>query len=562
MPLSFGNSSALWLLVLLPALFFILNFGLKLRSERLAQFMDLAIFKKLVPGSDAPMTLVRALLLSAFGCFLIAALRPQGAGTPDTAEVKGLNLAFALDVSRSMLANDVAPSRLEQAKRLIHDVLDFTPGARVSLVVFSGTAFVEVPLTSDRNALETVLRDAGPDLVPIPGTRLLPALERSIQTLGLHEDLVQGNPAAAIVLISDGENFKEDISSATKRLRALRVPVFTLGVGTPEGAPVPTKDGFKRDKKGEVVLTKLNEAGLQDLAKQSRGQYFQLRGGFAATAALTKSINELASLTNSQKLRTYSRNELYQWPLLLGLLAFIFAKRRYKPTVLALLICCGIFLPSAATAEDLLEKGNQLLEGGDIKGAENVLDQGLEADPDNAALLIARGNMFYRKEDFQSALHDYEHAAHTAPEASKLQLRALYNAGNALAQLEKYEAAANRYEEALKIDRDDKEVASNLEYVKRKQNQPQQNQQQDQKQNQQQDQQQQQQQDQQQQQNQQQPEPQSAEQKEQEKERSKEETQALLGNLEEKRLQMLKHRYQKALEDLEKHDQQVPSEDW
>ena len=270
----------------------------------------------------------QAALLTGAVFFLAVALAGPRYGT-QLREVRqdGLDVMIALDISESMMAEDVAPSRLARAKYEIEQLLDDLQGSRVGLVVFAGEAFLQCPLTTDFGAVRLFLDAAEPSLIPTQGTDLGQALRVSLQSFDVASGGAEGdeNRARALLVISDGENhaggFRPDLNSAEE----LGVTVFAAGVGETEGAPIPVYRrgrlaGYKTDRSGQAVETRLEEAALRDLAED--GSYFRIAQGRSDLPEITDALGRLDRGTfASEQFEDYA--EQYQWPLGLALLLLV-----------------------------------------------------------------------------------------------------------------------------------------------------------------------------------------------------------------------------------------------
>lgn len=276
--------------------------------------------------------------LATLGVFFIAlALAGPRFGTK-LKEVKreGIDIVIALDVSASMLAQDVAPSRLERAKNEVKKLLVQLQGDRVGLVIFSGDAFIQCPLTTDYSALRLFLDVAQPSLIPTPGTNFDAAVRTAVHALKIPEDVGNEQRTRALLIVSDGENHTGGIDDVLRQARAAGLVVYTAGVGETAGAPIPIRtDGlgnYKRDREGKIVQTRLEEAALKTLARE--GAYFRIG---RTTSSLAQIIPALARLERTElSTEQYEEyQEQYQWPLALGLLLLVLERlipaHRKKP---------------------------------------------------------------------------------------------------------------------------------------------------------------------------------------------------------------------------------------
>jgi Ca-activated chloride channel family protein len=232
-------------------------------------------------------------LLIALCLLLIALADPQVGTRLEEVKREGIDLVIALDVSNSMLAKDVAPSRLDKAKHEVRTLFDMLQGDRVALVAFSGKAVPECPLTLDYGAAEIFLDVMEPGLISQPGTSLGAAIKTSLAVLD-----EESKAGKAILLITDGEDHEERVEGAIKEAREKGVIVHAVGIGSPQGVPIPVSErggDFRKDRQGNVVVTKLDETALQNIASQTGGVYQRCSAGedelkeiFAAISGLEK----------------------------------------------------------------------------------------------------------------------------------------------------------------------------------------------------------------------------------------------------------------------------------
>jgi Ca-activated chloride channel family protein len=244
-------------------------------------------------------------------------------------EVKreGIDLVIALDVSSSMMAEDVAPNRLDRARNEIKKLIGELRGDRVGLVTFAGDAFIQCPLTTDYSAIRLFLDVADPSLIPTPGTDFGTALSMAIQAFeGGVEETDEGEQAEprtrALLVVSDGENHVADIEALLAQAREAGIVVYTAGVGETDGTPIPVyRNGrrvdYKKDRRGRIVSTRLEEEGLQRLAEE--GAYFRIARTSSSLPKITASLQRLQKTEfAAEEFEEYE--EQYQWPLALGLL--------------------------------------------------------------------------------------------------------------------------------------------------------------------------------------------------------------------------------------------------
>ena len=248
------------------------------RRERLAQFISPRWLDRLAPGVSLSRPALRAGLGgTALLLFAIALGQPQCGSRSELTKRRGIDLVVALDASKSMLARDVAPSRLERAKLELNTLLDELKGDRVGLVVFAGDAFIQCPLTSDYSAAKMFLRAVDPEQMPQGGTNIGAALQLAKQVL---DDADRGSKDRVVVLISDGEDLGGEVGQGLEALKEGSIKVFSVGIGSEQGEPIPilTKkgevSGYQKDESGNTVLSKIDRAGLTRIAEATGGEFF------------------------------------------------------------------------------------------------------------------------------------------------------------------------------------------------------------------------------------------------------------------------------------------------
>lgn len=296
------------------------------RRRSLRRFGDAALVSRLATGISPRRRRYRAALtVFAIGCLALALAGPRFGTKLKEVKREGVDLAIALDVSTSMLAQDVAPDRLSRAKNEIKKLLDDLHGDRVALVLFAGDAFIQCPLTSDYNAVRLFLDVAEPSMIPTPGTDFGAAVQTAIQALRVRDG--GGNDAErtrVLLIVSDGENHVGGTGAILKEASDARLAVYTAGVGETSGAPIPIRATqglvYKRDRDGEIVETRLEESTLKELAR--RGAYFRIG---RTTSTLTKIVPALDRLQQtayeSERFETFA--EQFQIPLAAALLLLV-----------------------------------------------------------------------------------------------------------------------------------------------------------------------------------------------------------------------------------------------
>jgi len=256
-----------------------------------------------------------ALLVAVVALSLLALARPRWGFQWEEVKRRGVDIVVAVDLSQSMMATDVDPNRLERAKREIQDLLAMLKGDRIGLVAFAGSSFIQCPLTLDYAAFNIFLDGLAPDLIPVPGTAVARAIETSISAFDpkLHT-------SKAVILITDGEDHGGDPLAAAKKAKEMGIKLFTIGIGNREGAPIPLAGpggGFKKDRSGDLVLTRLDEETLKKIALTTGGAYVHsVTGDMDLQSIYVKGIREGMEQTELATSRKKRWMERFQWPLL------------------------------------------------------------------------------------------------------------------------------------------------------------------------------------------------------------------------------------------------------
>ncbi len=277
----FANpENLLWLLVI-PLLAGWAWYSLKRRWKALYRFVDAPMLARLAPSLDPRRRISKmGLILLAFTLLLLALARPQFGTRLETIEREGQDVVVALDVSLSMLAEDIQPSRLRKAKHAIGSFVDLLQGDRVGIVAFAGEAFVQCPLTLDYAAAKMFLDALDTTILPVQGTALEQAIRRSLDMFSSKETTHK-----VLILITDGEGHMGDPVGAARTAAQQGVLIHTVGIGSVQGTPIPMRDeqgrrqGFKKDSRGNVVMTRLDQGTLQEIARETGGRYFRASPG-------------------------------------------------------------------------------------------------------------------------------------------------------------------------------------------------------------------------------------------------------------------------------------------
>ena len=263
----------LYLLFILPLLVLLFLYNLYWKRKKQREFGDLEMVKKLSPESSVfkPVLKLGVLLLALTG-LILALVNPKIGTKMETVKREGIDIVFAVDVSKSMLAEDVAPNRLDKSKQIVSQIINQLGSDRIGIVAYAGNAFPVLPITTDYNVAKMFLQSMNTDMVSSVGTSLNEAIKLSST---YYDDK---KTSKLLIMISDGEDHSEGAEEAAEEANKLGIKIITIGVGTEKGGTIPLKkngvvEGFKKDNNNEVLITKLNQESLQTIAKATKGGY-------------------------------------------------------------------------------------------------------------------------------------------------------------------------------------------------------------------------------------------------------------------------------------------------
>lgn len=456
------------LLVLLPVIFLMYWLARRKKKRTLKNLGDAILVKKMLAHHRPYSALIRfCLLFSAMALLVLtfANLRlPTGI---EKVERKGIDLIIALDVSKSMLAKDVAPSRLERAKQFLGKLTDQMKDNRVGIVVFAGKAYLQMPLTGDLAAAKMYINSSDPSSIPTQGTVMADALNMSYTAFNPAEKKYK-----TILLVSDGEDHEPGAEEAAKQLAAEGVQILTVGMGSVEGATLFDEEtgGVKTDEQGQVVVSKLNEANLEAIAKKGNGAYQRFTSVDAAVSFVNSYIKGMDQRTFTDKSLILFKS-LY--PYLLGL-TFIFLIiemllnenrniRVMKTT--ALLLIGMVFNFSSATAQSadkLIKEGNKAYTNKSYDIAKIQYQGAIAEDPANTKSVFNLGNAYYKAGQKDSALLQYDLASKQFKDAES-KGKSLYNKGVVLQNDKKLPECIEAYKQALRLNQNDEDARHNLQ---------------------------------------------------------------------------------------------------
>lgn len=488
----FANPTMLALLVVLPPVLLLFYWwSIRRRQVLRAQFIQARLLPGLVAGlSTTRQKLKLACLICAVACLIMALARPQWGFSWEEVKVRGVDVVVAIDTSKSMLAEDIAPNRLERAKLAALDLMQLDKSDRLGLVAFAGTAFLQCPLTIDDAAFRQSVLALNVNIIPEGGTALAQAIETA-QTA-----FKEGDNHRVLVLMTDGEDHDSGALEAAKKAAQSGLKIYTIGIGTAEGELLRIKDAqghadYVRDEQGNVVKSHLDERLLQDIASVTDGGfYLPLRGAKTMDTLYEEGLAKLPKSEHQQKL-VKNYQERYYWPLAVGILLLIIEfllpeRQRQAKTVprvvtssraslqaaaiaaLVLITLSGSASPSSALREYKAGKYEQAL-----KEYEKLLNK----KGDDPRLHFNAGAAAYRDHKFDEAAKQFNEAIAT-PDVN-LQELAYYNRANAQYWLgeknadptkrtEAWQKALQDYESSMKLNPQDTDAKFNRDFVKKK----------------------------------------------------------------------------------------------
>ncbi|MFZ2284562.1 MAG: VWA domain-containing protein [Lutibacter sp.] len=310
-------------LAIIPAIVVVFLLVLWWKKRIQKQFADPKLIQKLSPEKSTFKSFLKITVFCLALAFLIISLTNPKMGTKlETVKREGVDIVFALDVSKSMVAEDIAPNRLEKAKQIITKIVENLGGDRVGIIIYAGNSYPLLPITTDYAAAKMFLQNANTDMVSSQGTAINDAIERA---LTYYDDNEQTN--RFLVIVSDGEDHEENTLELAKQAAEKGIKIYTVGIGTAKGGPIPLKEngrvmGYKKDSKGMVVVTQMNEQILRDIANAGNGKYIN-GNKTQETIASIKEVLEKAEKNEFETKQFSDYEDQFQWFIGIGLLLLI-----------------------------------------------------------------------------------------------------------------------------------------------------------------------------------------------------------------------------------------------
>lgn len=468
-----------WLLnflCLLPLVCLALIVQNRKKKNAMAKFADAALLERLTANDHRGRRILKGILLLFTLSLLIFALAgPRWGSSYQEVSQKGVDIMILVDVSPSMMVEDIKPNRLEQARREIIDFLRVVEGDRVGLVAFAGAAFVQCPLTLDYGALQLFLDALEPDLIPAPGTDLSAAIETGLSAFDFEAETDK-----VMLLITDGED-NEGRGVETARMADERdVKIFVFGIGELAGGPIPEeegKGGFKKDKTGKLILSKLNEDGLKEIAANTGGRYVRSMAGDLDLDVIyfdgIKSMTDAQTL-KSGKIKIY--DERFTFFVLAALLLLLMEgvideRKKWTSRSLSVVFTIvflghAVFMTSTVFAA---EDPDDLYKQGRFADAEKEYAKLDMDNPKDLRYRYNRGCSAYQNEDYQGAMAAFSSVLRRTQkdQDNPVRLKAAFNLGNTAYKMGDYASAAAFYRQILLEDSSNEDARHNMEMALR-----------------------------------------------------------------------------------------------
>ncbi|MFN4006364.1 MAG: VWA domain-containing protein [Chitinophagaceae bacterium] len=469
--ISFVQPYWLWLLFLLPLLVLVMYVEWRRRKRIQQQLGNAQLIAPLLATPSATRWWVKHMaILLAFVSAVIALAQPGRWVAEQGAKKQGIDVVWAIDVSRSMLSSDVTPSRLLQAKQLLQNTLPHLTNHRVGLVVFAGEAMLQIPLTTDVAAAQLFVNSLSTQMVNLQGTQLSSALRVADNALNVQEKNYK-----AIVLVTDGETHNDNLTSIIQQLKAHGTVVFCYGIGTETGSTIidAATNAPMIDANGQPVVSKLNEAALRQIAESTGGAYQMLTNPEADARGLVDALQQIPQkwLNGSVGNRFEHQYQVFVLISIIGLLlawwlqwGMALRQKQTRLVVLSIMLLGASNRVIAQAENTLVQTGNNFYRKGNFEQAKQQYLQALQQDSTLPEAQFNLGNTYLQLKTPKAAVTAYQHALQYAK--SNAQKAAVwYNLGMALAANQQLEAAANAFKQSLLLVPTDNDARDNYTWL-------------------------------------------------------------------------------------------------
>jgi Ca-activated chloride channel family protein len=480
----FADPIYLYLLALIPVLALIRFLTYRNQKKRLRKFGDPKLLRQLMPDVSRFRPSVKFWILQGALALLIVMLaRPQFGTKINNEQRVGIETIIAMDISNSMLAEDIVPNRLDRSKMMVENLVDHFTNDKIGLIVFAGDAFVQLPITSDYVSAKMFLSSIDPSMMATQGTDIARAIDMATHSFTQEEGI-----GKAIIVITDGEDHEGGALEAAKAAKDAGMRVYVLGVGSTKGSPIPipgTGD-YMKDNTGNTVMSALNEEMCRQVAQAGGGAYIHVENNSAAQDQLDNELDKLAKKETTSTV--YSEfDEQFQAVAILALLLLIleicifdrrnpllrrlslFGSKKKAAATVALLLFA--LTASAQTDRQFIREGNKQFRVGDYAKAEVSYRKAVEKNPKNPQAAFNLGNALMAQKKDSAAVQQFEQSARM--ETNPLRKSAAYHNMGVICQTHKmYDDAIEAYKNSLRLNPNDDETRYNLvlcKHLKKKQ---------------------------------------------------------------------------------------------
>ena len=478
----FEDITYLYLLAVIPVLALLRFMMTRTQKKRLKKFGDPQLVRQLMPDVSRWRPAVKFWLLQAALALIIVMLaRPQFGTRISHEKRQGIETLIAMDISNSMLAEDVTPSRLDRCKMMVENLVDNFTDDKIGLIVFAGDAFIQLPITSDYVSAKMFLADIQPSMIRTQGTDIALAIRKAQNSFTQEENI-----GKAIIVITDGEDHEGGAVEAAKEARKKGMRVYVLGVGSDGGAPIPDGNGgYMKDRSGNTVMTRLNQDMCRQIAQAGGGAYIHVDNNSDAQRQLD---NELAKLAKKETESTVfsEYDEQFQAVGILVLLLliaelcilecknpllrnvrFFKGKRRYS-SAMTLLMLMTAMAANAQNDRDYIREGNRNFRSGKFAEAEVSYRKSIEKNPRNPQAAYNLGNALFAQKKDSAAVVAYESGVQLETSAIRKSM-GYHNMGVVCQSHKMFSEAIEAYKNALRLNPKDDEARYNLEICKKQQ---------------------------------------------------------------------------------------------
>lgn len=490
----FEDPIYLYALLIIPMIVVLRWLMIHRQKKRMMRFADAELLKQLAPNVSRHRPLVKFwLLMGALALLIVMLARPQMGTKINHEKRTGIETIIAMDISNSMLAEDVTPSRLERAKMMVENLVDHFTNDKIGLIVFAGDAFVQLPITSDYVSAKMFLGNIDPSMIEVQGTDIAAAIRMAASSFTQEQGI-----GKAIIVITDGEDHEGGALEAARDAKEKGFRVFVLGIGSPKGSPIPISgtNDYIKDETGQTVMSALNEDMCKQVAEAGGGAYIHVENNANAQEQLNAELEKLSKKETSVTIYSDYDEQFPAVAILVLLLLIIeicvleirnphlqklhLFNRQKSTMIVVLFMLCGVSV-FAQNDRDYVRKGNRHYRAGNYAEAETNYRKAIEKNDRNPQAIYNLGNALLLQRKDSAAVQQYQQAAKLETNAFR-RAQAYHNMGTVCQTHKMYGEAIEAYKEALRNNPHDNETRYNLELCKRMQKQQQKDDKQDKKQ--------------------------------------------------------------------------------